>query len=96
MFHYLCGQSYKTVSINHNFFKRKESRKGLNRGLSAYQHDALSLGHTGSHSPHYLLIELNVHSNLLWLIRDGWRGGEWGLRIKETLGFMSTETIQAY
>ena len=30
MFHSLCGQSHKTVSINHIFLKRKESRSGSN------------------------------------------------------------------
>ena len=47
MFVYLCGQSPKTVSINHNFLKRKETRSGPNRGPSAYQYSALPLGHTG-------------------------------------------------
>ena len=36
------------MSINHNFFKRKESRSGSNRGPSAYQPSALPLGHIGS------------------------------------------------
>ena len=31
------------------FLKRKESRSGLNQGLSAYQPSALPLGYTGSH-----------------------------------------------
>ena len=33
------------------FLKRKESGSGSNRGPSAYQHSALTLSHTGSHSP---------------------------------------------
>ena len=48
MFHKLCGQSHRTVSIN-TFLKRKESRSGSNRGPSVYQPSALPLGHTGSH-----------------------------------------------
>ena len=32
------------------FLKRKESRRGSNRGPSAYQPSALPLGHTGSHT----------------------------------------------
>ena len=37
------------MSINHIFFKTKESRSGSNRGPSAYQPNILPLGHTGSH-----------------------------------------------
>ena len=40
------------MSINHNFFKRKESRSGSNRGPSAYQPSALPLSHTGSPQGH--------------------------------------------
>ena len=48
MFHSLCEQSHKTVSIKPQFLKRKESRSGSNRGPSAYLPSALPLGHTGS------------------------------------------------
>ena len=43
----VCGQGHKTVSINHNFFQRKESRCGSNRGPTAYQPSALPLDQTG-------------------------------------------------
>ena len=38
------------MPTNHNLLKRKESRRGIksNRGPSAYQPNALPLGHTGS------------------------------------------------
>ena len=63
MFHQLCGQSHTTVSINHFFLKRKESRSGWNRGPSAYPPSALPLGHTGSH--------------WLWLGSAGERSSPW-------------------
>ena len=58
MFHSLCGESQKTVSINHFFLlKRKESRSGSNRGLSAYQPSALPLGHTDSRTTPHICTE---------------------------------------
>ena len=41
------GQSHKTVSTNHNFFKRT-AEAVWNRGPSAYQPNALPLGQNGS------------------------------------------------
>ena len=41
------AKSHKTVSINHIFLKRKESRSGSNLGPFSYQPSALPLGHTG-------------------------------------------------
>ena len=44
------GQSHKTVSTNHNLFWWERRAEALsNRGPSAYQPNALPLGHTGSH-----------------------------------------------
>ena len=63
MFHYLCGRSHKTVSINHKFWKRKESRSGSNRGLSAYQPSALPLGHMGSLTPVWEPAKYNLAPN---------------------------------
>ena len=49
MFHSLCeGQSHKTVSTNHNFWRERRTEADSNRGPSAYQPNALPLGHTGS------------------------------------------------
>ena len=48
MFYWLCGQSLKTESMNHNFFKGKESRSGLSQGPSAFQPSAVPLGLTSS------------------------------------------------
>ena len=41
------GQSHRTVSANHNLFEEK-GEPVSNRGPSAYQPNALPLGHTGS------------------------------------------------
>ena len=44
------GQSHKAVSTNHNLFLREKRAEAVsNRGPSAYQPNALPLGHTGSH-----------------------------------------------
>ena len=51
MFHNCEGQSHKTVSTNHNFWRERKVEAVSNRGPSAYQPTALPLGHTGSHSP---------------------------------------------
>ena len=42
------GQSRKTVSTNHNFWREKRTEAVSNRGPSAYQPTALPLGQTGS------------------------------------------------
>ena len=42
------GQSYKTVSTNHNLSRERRAEAESNRGPSAYQPNALPLGHTGS------------------------------------------------
>ena len=43
------GQSHKTVSTNHNLFRRERRAEAVsNRGPSAYQPNALPLGQTGS------------------------------------------------
>ena len=43
------GQSHRTVSTNPNLFEEKgEPKRVSNRGPSAYQPNALPLGHTGS------------------------------------------------
>ena len=43
------GQSHKTVSTDHNLFEEKRRAEAVsNRGLSAYQPNALPLGQTGS------------------------------------------------
>ena len=47
MFHNCEGQSHKTVSTDHNFW-RERAEADSNRGPSAYQPNALLLGQTGS------------------------------------------------
>ena len=49
MFHNCEGQSFKTVSTDHNFRRERTAEADLNRGPSAYQPHALPLGQTGSH-----------------------------------------------
>ena len=44
------GQSHKTVSTNHNFWRERRAEAVSNRGPSAYQPTALPLGQTGSHA----------------------------------------------
>ena len=43
------GQSHKTVSKDHNFWRERRAEADSNRGPSAYQPNALPLGQTGSH-----------------------------------------------
>ena len=48
MFHNCEGQSHKTVSTDHNFWRETWAEADSNRGPSAYQPNALPLGQTGS------------------------------------------------
>ena len=54
MFHNSEGQSHKTVSTNDTFWKEKRAEAVSNRGPSAYQPNALPLGHTGSQPLSYV------------------------------------------
>ena len=56
------GQSYKTVSTNHNLFEEKGAEVVSNRSPSPYQPSALPLGQTGSHS------RLNVPLGFIWIL----------------------------
>ena len=47
MFHNCEGQSQKTVSTDHNFWRERRAEADSNRG-PAYQPNALPLGQTGS------------------------------------------------
>ena len=49
------GQSHKTVSTDHNFWKERRAEAYSNRDPSAYQPNALPLGQTGSQK--YQLVE---------------------------------------
>ena len=62
------GQSHRTVSTNHNFWRERRAEAVSNRGLSAYQPTALPLGQTGSHSPpgwHWRLALYRTERHLL-------------------------------
>ena len=48
MFHSCEGQSHKTVSTDHNFWRKRRAEAVSNRGPSAYQPNALPLGQSGS------------------------------------------------
>ena len=48
MFHNCEGQSHKTMSTDHNFWRERRAESDSNRGPSAYQPNALPLGQTGS------------------------------------------------
>ena len=49
MFHNCEGQSHRTVSTDHSFWRERRAEADSNRGPSAYQPNALPLGQTGSH-----------------------------------------------
>ena len=46
------GQSHKTASRDHNFWRERRAEADSNGGPSAYQPNALMLNQTGSRSPH--------------------------------------------
>ena len=48
MYHNCEGQSHKTVSTDHSFWRERRAEADSNRGPSAYQPNALPLGQTGS------------------------------------------------
>ena len=48
MFHNCDGQSHKTLSTDHNFWRERRSEEDSNRGPSAYQPNTFPLGQTGS------------------------------------------------
>ena len=52
MIHNCDGQSHKTASIDNNFWRERRAETDSNRGPSAYQPNALPLGHTGSRARH--------------------------------------------
>ena len=48
IFHNCEGQSHKSVSTDHNFWRERRAEADSNRGPSAYQPNALPLGQAGS------------------------------------------------
>ena len=69
------GQSHRTVSTNHNLFRR-ERRAGAesNRGPSAYQPNALPLGQTGSRcEPRQWMCSLFLRAWSVGAFRAGYR-----------------------
>ena len=59
MFHNHEGQSHKTVSTDHNFWRERKAETDSNRGPSAYQPNALPLGQTGSQVAPFLSSLIN-------------------------------------
>ena len=57
MFHNCEGQSHKTVSTDHSFWRERRAEADSNRGPSVYQPNALPLGQTGSQ---YLIITVVI------------------------------------
>ena len=49
MFHNCKGHSHKTVSTDHNFWRKRRAEADSNRSPSAYKPNALLLGQTSSH-----------------------------------------------
>ena len=70
MFHNCEGQSHRTVSTDHNFWRERRTEADSNRGPSAYQPNALPLGQTGSLSlsPCFSWNSVNNNNNitLVW------------------------------
>ena len=62
MFHSCEGQSHKTVSTDHNFWRERRAETDSNRGPSAYQPSALPLGQTGSQSSSGAHRQIYAHS----------------------------------
>ena len=102
MLHNCEGQSHKTVSTDHNFWRERRAEADSNRGPSAYQPNALPLGQTGSQVYKFSSVLLYVHRNRRF-IRDGspWRSPQlshssW-TRIQDLLllksWFTSAETV---
>ena len=48
------GQSHKTMCTDHNFWRERRAEADLNRGPSAYQHNALPLAQTSSFTLSFL------------------------------------------
>ena len=75
---YCEGQSHKTMSADHNFWRERRAEADSNRGPSAYQPSALPLGQTGSHVILHKWLAfysafLNIHPSgvltaLTWLV----------------------------
>ena len=61
MFHNCEGQSHKTVSTDHNFWRERRAEADSNRSPSAYQPRALPLGQTGSHLSMLMAISVLVY-----------------------------------
>ena len=57
------GQSHKTVSPDHNFWRERRAETYSNQGPFTYQPNALPLGQTGSHVDSKVNMVLNVHRN---------------------------------
>ena len=60
MFHNCEGQSHKTVSADHSFWRERKAEADSHRGPSAYQPNALPLGQTGS-----LIIIIVIRAHML-------------------------------
>ena len=68
MFHNCEGQSHKTVSTDHTFWRERRAETVSNRGPSAYQSNALPLGKTGSQSSWtYRSIYIYIYRSMLSL-----------------------------
>ena len=92
IFHPDCeGQSHKTVSTDHNFWRERRAEADSNRRSSAYQPDALPLGQTGSHPTMKQLCRLYLIGGLkagspspLWCVtRSARSSGEADSRVTE-------------
>ena len=60
MFHNCEGQSHKTVSMDHNFWRERRAEADLNWGPSTYQPNALPLGNPGSFGVRCAFIEISL------------------------------------
>ena len=77
MFHNCEGQSHKTVSTDHNYWRERRVEADSNRSSSAYQPNALPLGQTGSQNSDYIrrffhnrphcLRQHNCKTQIVWI-----------------------------
>ena len=89
MFHNCEGQSHKTVSTEHNFWRERRAEADSNRSPSAYQPSALPLGQTGS--PHPISVEIFFYTAFLSLA-SAWKFCTNGVQTTPTHTFKTFNT----
>ena len=60
MFHNCEGQSHKTASTDHNFWRERRAEADSNRSPPSYQPNVLLLGHTGSQTIAHVSVPIYI------------------------------------